>query len=284
MRQVTPQVYYEDLYYGVVLGVITLPMATILIDAPLRAEEARSWRMTLANLKSSHHRILVNLDAHPDRVLGARAMECTLVSHNKSAQALRSRPSLFKAQSPESGADWELNNEVVATRWVAPDITFTHNLIFHLGGPEVVLEHHPGPSPGAIWAIIPSQRVVFVGDAVIHEQPPFLALADLPAWLETLQLLINSYREYLIISGRSGPVTIDAARNQLQFLRTTFKTLERLARRNAPVEATEAMATKLLEHFSAPPERLEIYAQRLRHGLAQYYTRHYRPSENPDQD
>jgi glyoxylase-like metal-dependent hydrolase (beta-lactamase superfamily II) len=284
MQQVAPQIYYEDLYYGVVLGAILLPLGTILIDAPLRAEDVRAWRIALSGLKGSHHRILVNLDAHPDRALGARAMECTIVAHHKTAQVFRNRPSFIKTQSAESGADWEMNNEVVSTRWVSPDITFTHDLVFHLGGPEVVLEYHPGPSPGATWVIIPSQRVIFVGDAVMQDQPPFLAFADLHAWLESLQLLINSYREYLIISGRSGPVTIEAARAHLQFLRTVLKGTERLAKRNAPPEATEALVPKLLEHFPSPPDRLELYAQRLRHGIYQYYAQRYKPSENPDKE
>ncbi len=282
MQQVTQHIYYEDQYYGVVLGAIILPLGTILVDAPLRLEEARAWQVALSSLRASHHRILINLDSHPDRALGVRAMEGIVVTHQKTAQAFRNRPSFIKPQSAESGADWEMNNEVFTARLVSPDINFTHNLTFHLGGPEVILEYHPGPSPGAIWVIVPSQRVVFVGDAVVQNQPPFLGFADIPAWLETLQLLNNAYREYLIISGRSGPVTVEAVRSLSQFLRSVLKAIDRLAKRNASPEATEALVPKLLEQISIPPERAELYAQRLRHGLYQYYALHYRSSEKFD--
>ena len=70
--------------------------------------------------------------------------------------------------------------------------------------PEIWIEHHPGPAPGAIWVEIPSKKIVFVGDAVVEHQPPFLADADLPAWIETLSVLrIPKYRDYTIVSGRS---------------------------------------------------------------------------------
>jgi hypothetical protein len=36
--------------------------------------------------------VLINLDAHPDRTLGVRAMDCTVIAHEKTAQAFRNRP------------------------------------------------------------------------------------------------------------------------------------------------------------------------------------------------
>jgi len=50
------------------------------------------------------------------------------------------------------------------------------------------LEQHPGPSSGAIWVTVPDDKVVFLGDAVLKNQPPFIAHADLPAWIEALEL------------------------------------------------------------------------------------------------
>ncbi|MEK7259881.1 MAG: quinolinate synthase NadA, partial [Pseudomonadota bacterium] len=46
-------------------------------------------------------------DAHPDRTLGVRAMDCTVIAHEKTAQAFRNRPNTFKAQGDETGSNWE---------------------------------------------------------------------------------------------------------------------------------------------------------------------------------
>lgn len=160
MHQIEPGIYYEDLYAGVTLGALILPHGTIMVDAPLRAEDARSWRSTLTNLSIGSNRVLINLDAHLDRTLGSRALDSTIVAHQTTAQVFRNRPSVFKGHSADSGAEWEVSNDVFGTRWALPDITFSERLHFLWGGPEVILEHHPGPTLGSIWVIIPDRKSV----------------------------------------------------------------------------------------------------------------------------
>ena len=65
------------------LGAINAPHGLILIDAPLKLDDTRLWRSTLLNLGGGIDRLLINLDAHPDRTLGVRSMECTVVGHEK---------------------------------------------------------------------------------------------------------------------------------------------------------------------------------------------------------
>jgi glyoxylase-like metal-dependent hydrolase (beta-lactamase superfamily II) len=275
MHQIAPGIYYDDSYLGVTLGALVFSHGTIMIDAPLRPEDARAWRSALLNLRGGSARLLVSLDAHLDRTLGTRAMECTVVTHLKTAQVFRNRPVIFKGQSSESGSDWETYDDVIGTRWTSPDITFSDQMTLHWGGPQVVLEYHPGPTSGSIWVVIPAAKVLFVGDAVIPNRPPFLSQADLPVWIETLDKLL-AYKDYTIISGRGGMVTLDAVRLQQKYLKNIHKSLERLAKRNAAPEATENLVNALLSDMDFPEKRREQYLQRLRSGLYQYYTRYYR--------
>ena len=277
MHQINHGIYYEDTYLGVTLGAMVFNQGTILIDAPLRPEDARAWRSVLHNVRGGSSRLMISLDAHLDRTLGARSMECTIISHQKTAQAYRDRPLIFKGQTLESGADWENYNDAIGTRWVSPDITFSQHMRLHWGGPHVMLEHHPGPAPGAIWVVIPEEQIVFVGDAVVPDQPPFLAGADLLDWIETLELLGKSYKNYIVISGRGGPVTREQIRSQAALLKKAARQIERLAAKNALPEKTEDMIPGLLSNLSYPAELQEKYTQRLRAGLYQYYTRLYRP-------
>ncbi len=283
MQEIESGIFIEYSYPGVTLGALIVPYGTLLIDAPLRAEDTRSWRATLINQGSGANRLLVNLDAHPDRTLGARALECTIVAHQKTAQIFRSRPSVFKGQNAESGAEWETYNDAVGTRWATPDITFLQRIYLHWGPPDVVLEYHPGPSAGSIWAIVPEKKVIFVGDTVLQNQPPFLANADIPAWIEALDLLHSSYHGYTMVSGRGGVVPFEAVKAQIQFLKNVTKGMERLAKRNAASAATENLITGLLSGFDFQPHLEEQYVQRLRYGLNQYYTRRYRPMDIANQ-
>jgi glyoxylase-like metal-dependent hydrolase (beta-lactamase superfamily II) len=277
MQLIERGIFYEDSFLGVTVGGITFSHGTIMIDAPLRPEDARAWRSVLHNVRGGASRLMVSLDAHLDRTLGARSMECTIISHQKTAQTYRDRPVIFKGQTLESGADWENYNDAIGTRWVSPDITFSQQILLHWGGPNVLLEHHPGPAPGAIWVIIPEEQIVFIGDAVVPDQPPFFANADLLDWIETLELLSKSYKNYVVIGGRGGPVTRDQIRSQMVLLKKVARQVERLAAKNASSEKTEEIIPGVLADLSFPVELQEKYTQRLRAGLYQYYTRLYRP-------
>lgn len=280
MQQIDNGIYYENSYPGVTIGAILLPAGTVMVDAPMRAEDARAWLNQLFTLGAKPNRVLVNLDAHPDRTLGARSMECTIIAHQKTAQVFRGRPSIFKGQNAESGSVWETYDDVVGTRWALPDITFTHQITLHWGDQDVLIEYHAGPAPGGTWVVVPSEKVVFVGDVVLLNQPPFLTNADIPAWIETLNTLMTSFRDYTIISGRSGQIGLETIKVQQHHLKSILRGLDRLVKRNAPAAEVEHLIPKLLADLSFPIEMHEQYYQRYRHGLFQYYARRYRPSES----
>jgi glyoxylase-like metal-dependent hydrolase (beta-lactamase superfamily II) len=277
MQQIERGIFYEDSFLGVTLGGLVYSHGTILIDAPLRTEDARSWRATLLNQRGGANRLLINLDAHPDRTLGDRALDCIIVTHEKTAQRLRDQPTIFKGQNIESGAAWESYGDAIGMRWANPDITFTDRMALFWGGPEILLEHHPGPTPGAIWVAVAEEKVVFVGDTVVINQPPFLANADLGAWLESLDLLLSDFSGYTIVSGRGGLASVSDVRSQKKFLQKVEKGLERLANKNASPEATEGLVSSLLSGLEFLRDLQEEYIQRLQYGLFHYYHRHYRP-------
>ena len=277
MQEIAPFVQIETGYAGMTLGAINWPHGLILLDAPFRQEDTRSWRSALLNLGGGADRLLVNLDGHFDRTLGTRAMECTVVGHEKLAQAFRNRPITFKTQATETGAEWEQYNGLGSIRWAPPEITFTERLQIYWNDDPLLLESHPGPETGAIWAILPGSQVCFVGDTVVADQPPFLAGSDLPAWRKELQLLLTpEYQNYLLVSGRRGLVTHAHVRAQLEFLDMVTAQLESLAARNAPAEETFGAAQELNRFFDGKTGRTPQYTQRLQWGLRQYYLRHYR--------
>jgi glyoxylase-like metal-dependent hydrolase (beta-lactamase superfamily II) len=281
MREIAKNIYIEDDYLGVTLGAMPLSHGLIQIDAPPSPEDCRAWRAALLNLGGGSERMLINLDAHPDRTLGARAMDCTIVAHERTSQVFRSRPNTFKAQGEETGADWESIPGLGNIRWILPEITFNQEMTIHWGDTEIFLEYHPGPAAGATWVLLPEQKVVFVGDAVLKNQPPFLAGADLPDWLDTLKLLLsNTYKNWLIVSGRGGVVTPEMIKAHKEYLEHVYSRVEKLAQKKAPPEEVEKLITPLLNSFKIPASKHLKYAQRLRYGLYHYYARHYHPTSS----
>lgn len=282
MQPLAPQVFIEDGYPGVTLGAIALPHGLIQIDAPPSPEDSRSWRAALLGLNSGVERLLVNLDAHPDRTLGARAMDCTIIAHEDTARAFRNRPTAFKTQGDETGADWESVSGLGSIRWAPPEISFTVRMAIEWSNFPVVLESHPGPGVGASWAILPEAGILFVGDLVLKDQPPFLAHARLPEWLKSLEHLMAQYRNFIVVSGRGGVVSDAEIQAQYDRLSRIYNELESLSQRGAGLDAVETLVAPFLSELNIPPQRQKQYAQRLSYGLRQYYSRHYLSGGNTD--
>jgi glyoxylase-like metal-dependent hydrolase (beta-lactamase superfamily II) len=280
MQAISDGIYYQDAYAGVVIGAIITPQGTLLIDSPLLPEEARSWKSILLTQSRGTHRLLVNLDEHIDRSLGNRFLDFSVLTHQSVADALDDRSTVFKGINTETGSEWEKYPEIIGSRWIQPNITFDDHLYLHWGKSEIKLLHMPGPTRGSIWVEVPSEGIVFVGDAVIENQPPFLAKADIPAWLESLSLLRSrKYGDYIIVSGRSGPVTTEAVQEQQAFLKSLIGRMETLAKRESSPEDTKKMIPALLGKLKYPKKNERFYTQRLIYGLRHYYSNHYTPSE-----
>ena len=284
MQEITKNIFIEDQFLGVTLGVIVTPRGLIQIDAPPSPEDARSWRASLMNLGGGVDRLLINMDAHPDRTLGARAMDCTVAAHEKTAYIFRTRPSTFKAQGEETGADWESIPGLGSVRWAPPEISFVDQMTLHWGSSPVILEHRPGPSVGSIWVHMPAEKVLFVGDMVMKNQPPFLAGSNLKAWLESLNLLLEpEYKGYTFISSRGGVVNSSAIKAQYDFLKHIHDKLNKSTTKKPNPAAVEKMVTSLLTWFKAPSARQKQFAQRLRYGLMHYNARQYHaPTGTPE--
>lgn len=285
MQEITKNIFIEDQFLGVTLGVIVTLRGLIQIDAPPSPEDARSWRASLMNLGGGIDRLLINMDAHPDRTLGARAMDCTVVAHEKTAYIFRTRPSTFKAQGEETGADWESIPGLGSVRWAPPEISFVDQMTLHWGSSPVMLEHRPGPSNGSIWVHMPEEKVIFVGDMVMKNQPPFLAGSNLKAWLESLDLLLESdYKGYTFISSRGGVVNTSVIKAQYDFLKHVHDKLNKSTSKKPNPAAVEKLVTSLLTWFKAPSARQKQFAQRLRYGLMHYNARQYHAPSNTPED
>ena len=285
MQEIEKNIFIEDQFPGVTLGVIVTPRGLIQIDAPPSPEDARSWRASLMSLGGGMERVLINMDAHPDRTLGARSMDCTVIAHEKTAAIFRTRPGTFKAQGEETGADWESIPGLGSVRWASPEISFSEQMVLHWGESPVLLEYRPGPSLGSIWVHLPQEKVVFIGDAVLKNQPPFLAGSNLKSWLSSLSLLMDvTYKGYTIVSSRGGVVTTATIKTQYDFLKHVKEKLDKVTSKKPKPAVVEKMVTSLLTSFKAPAARQKQYAQRLRYGVLHYNARQHHITSQSDED
>ena len=271
MQEIASQVFIEQDYPGVTLGIINWEWGQILIDAPFRPDDIRLWRASIHEQRFGAERLLVSLDDHYDRTLGSRQIECTVIGHEKLPTLIKDRPMNLRPQGNETGADWEQHSAPGNIRWSAPEITFNEQLEIHRGEKTLVLNSRPGPSPAAIWATLPEEKVVFIGDAVMPHAVPFLANADLDAWQETLETLLKPiYRSYSIVSGRDGLISTGDIKNQKKALEKIKKQLEKTAEKQLRVEEIQKAANNILKYCDVPREHELQHLQRARWGLVQF--------------
>jgi hypothetical protein len=275
MQEISPHVYIKTGYPGVTLAAIHCRRGLLLIDAPLRADDIRIWRSELANMSGGYERLLVTLDEHYDRTLGARQMECMIAGQERMTQVFKDRPLSFKTQGQETGSDWELIGGLGNIRWAAPEITFSHALNLYWDKFPILLHAQPGPSWCSTWVELPSQKIIFIGDTVLSNAPPFLAQADLPAWQASISLLLSPvYRDYTFVSGRSGVVNLNAIKDQLKFLNKVEQQLDKLAGKENDPRELEHASKQLLKHFDHRGPNINHYHIRLLHGLQLYKKYH----------
>jgi glyoxylase-like metal-dependent hydrolase (beta-lactamase superfamily II) len=279
MDEIAKNVFIETSFQGVTVAAIPWSQGQILIDAPFRSEDIRSWRASLVNLAAGGERILINLDAHYDRTLGSRAMEATLIAQEATAAAFRTRPLTFKNQHLGTGADWEQNNNLVTTRWAPPEITFDDSIALHPDGLTLQIEHHPGPMSGTCWVEIPEEKIILVGDSYPVDQPPFLANADIPAWIASLvELQSPKYSGYTLVSGRGGVTSAAGIQKFLEWLKSVQTKILQLGEKSAPPEETEQFVESFVNSFQFSSDHRSQYVDRVKWGLFQYYAHRYFPS------
>jgi glyoxylase-like metal-dependent hydrolase (beta-lactamase superfamily II) len=273
MQEITPNIFIENNSLGLVTGVIRTSAGSVLIDSPSRHDDARSWRSGTAKLVTGEPKFLINLDTNYDRIISAKGTECVIISHSYTVSIPRGKTSAAKIQD-DSQSESELHDQQSTNplRWIPPEIVFEDNLSIDLGGVRLELEHHPGSNLAGIWVILPQQRIVFVGDTVIVDQPPFLAYADLAAWQADLMLLASrEYKGYQIISSRSGVIGTGQVREMEKLIATISNLMEPLIAKNADLDEYHRLIPKIMKHINSSPGGEELQINRLRWGLTTWY-------------
>ena len=201
-------------------------------------------------------------------------------AQNDVVETFRQRPAIFKTQNIDTGAEWEGCSGLTGIRYKQPDIVFSDQIIIQGKELDILVEHHPGPAKGASWVVVPERKVIFIGDAVVVKQPPFLANADLPAWIETIDFLLIKQKGNKIISGRGGLINEKHIRSMRKLLVDLNKRMERLGKRKASPEETVKMVPKILANTESPTKYKDLYSQRLKYGLYHCYARNYFPKKS----
>ncbi|MCW5874923.1 MAG: MBL fold metallo-hydrolase [Anaerolineales bacterium] len=258
------------------MGAFLFPEHTVLVDAPLHPEDGRAWLAALHQAGASPQRTLVYLDSHLDRTLGAQTLQASVVAHEEITRQMSRRAVVFKTLRQETGAAWENTPGLTGLRLILPQLTFSHAAHLHFDGSLLQVAARTGVAPGASWLIAPEEQVLFVGDALALNEPPFLDQADIPAWLEQLEeLQSRQYKDFTIIAGRGGKADGRAIKQMQTWLKDVHGKLRAASRGKAAEAEIEKLAARYAERYKPGPKVRAQYTQRLRFGMQAYAARHF---------
>jgi glyoxylase-like metal-dependent hydrolase (beta-lactamase superfamily II) len=272
MRTVASGVFLDSKFPGVSVGAVASHGRLLLIDAPIRIEDAREWISQLG--EKGKPRSMALLDHHPDRVLGARGLDLPILAHDETRLVMNAWPDTFKGGARPIGAEADRLKRISGVSKAVPDLTFSTEMSLHLEGREILLLHRPGPTRGAIWVVVPDARVVFLGDAVWLDEPAYLGDADLTAWQKTLQQAARGpFKAFTLVSSRDGVIERRALGQMSAWLARVEERLRKVKPRPDLTEATGNLASALLRSYKIPSTRREHAHLRLQVGLVRLYTR-----------
>ncbi len=277
MKQIAENIIIETEYTGVTLGAIIQHDRVVFIDAPLLPEHARLWRIAATGRKKIPQQVIL-LDAHHDRTIGSRYLECTIIAQERTHWIYQHRPVTFKPISQNSGSVWETIRIQNGFRWIYPEIVFSQCLDLHQSELHIELQYHPGPSEGSSWVVVPARKVLFAGDTVVSGQVPFLHTAEIGPWLQALDELEQRYDEgYQIVGGRSGLVEKGEIRAMRDFLVRAQDCLTDYAACNDSDERIDSLIPRLDmdSYFKIRKDDKGRMIERLSYGLHQYFRRNY---------
>jgi len=174
----------------------------------------------------------------------------------------------FKGNAHPIGAEADQLKRITGVNNALPEITFSERMIIHMGGKEIVFLHRPGPRPSSIWMVIPDLSVVFIGDTVTMDEPPYVGVSVLDAWLNSLDELRGSdMKSYTLISSCGGRIDRKDINHMARFLRKIQSRVAKLENGKNRDEEIERLAIDLMGDFKIRPSREDLILKRLITGL-----------------
>jgi len=272
MRKLRSNAFLETRYPGVALGAVGSDDGVLLVDAPLRGDDAREWLAQLGSV--GRPRYLALLDHHPDRALGARGLDLPVVAQEGTLREMRTWPDTFKGSAHPIGGEADRLKRITGVGRAVPELGFSEELYLRLGSRQVVLQHRPGPTAGSMWVVLPEAEIAFIGDTVTVAEPPYLGEAELEEWLQQLQQLRDGdFRSFLLIGGRDGLLEREHLNYMVRFLRRVLHRVEGLHAGRSPAEAASRATSEFMRGLSLPPTRRDLVRLRLQTGFTALFRR-----------
>jgi cyclase len=255
IREITPGIFVETEYHGANVGFVVTGEGVILIDTPMLPKQARHWRKQIEARTKQKILYIVNTDHHRAHIIGNQHFPtATVIAHEAAWKEIKSYGDSFRTRllnmyrdrMPEAVEEWKANLEIVK-----PEITFTQRAVLYRGDKEIHVIPMGGHTPATSVIYFPREGLLFAGDLVVTNRPPFLSQGDTKEWLEALTRL-RKMRYDLLIPGHGELTGKEATEKMSDYLRMVRRKVRSAYRAGMGKAETARSLSHLIHYWPIP--------------------------------
>ncbi len=233
------------------MGFIITGEGVILIDTPMLPDQAHVWLEEIRKRTDQEIKYIINTDHHRGHIIGNQYFPmATVIAHEFAWKNMKSYGdsfrtrllNLYRNRMPDAAEEWKRN-----LRIVEPEITFSGRTSLFKGDKEIQLLPLGGHTPATTVVFMPGDGLIFAGDLVVTDRPPFLSQGDTREWLQALTYL-RKLRYDVLIPGHGELTGKEATEKMSDFLRTVRRKV-RSAYKMGLGKADAARSLKHLIHY-----------------------------------
>ncbi|MGD2039310.1 MAG: MBL fold metallo-hydrolase [Anaerolineae bacterium] len=256
IREIAPDIYVETEFHGANVGFIATEQGVILIDTPMLPDDARLWIQEIRDRTGQEVIYIINTDHHRGHIIGNQYFPgARVIAHEFAWKNMRSYGdsfrtrlfNLYRNRIPEAVTEWKAD-----LRIIEPEVTFTDRTILFKGDKEIHLLPIGGHTKATTVVYLPEERLLFSGDAVVTDRPPFLSQGDTKQWLNALTYL-RKLNYDVLIPGHGELTGKEATERMSEFLRLVRRKVRSAYRAGLSKADTARSLKHLIQFWPIPP-------------------------------
>jgi cyclase len=274
IREIAPNVFIETKLHGANVAFIITGEGVILIDTPMLPNDARFWLAEIKKRTDQKILYIINTDHHRAHVIGDQHFPTAkVIAHEHAWKEMKSYGDSFRTRLinmyrdriPEAVAEWKKSLEIIK-----PEITFTGRTALYKGDKELHIIPLGGHTPATSVVMLPNEGLLFTGDLVITDRPPFLSQGSTKEWLQALTYL-RKLRYDVLIPGHGEPTSREATENMSNYLRLVRRQVRSAYRSGLAKADTARSLSHLIRYWPIPPEEKPKADRRFKSGLGRVW-------------
>lgn len=228
----------------------------VLIDTPMLPDDARFWLDEIRRRTDQKILYIINTDHHRGHIIGNQYFPmATVIAHEFAWKNMKSYGdsfhtrllNLYRNRMPKAAEEWKHN-----LRIVEPEITFSGRTILYKGDKEIHLIPVGGHTEATTVVYFPQDQLLFAGDLVVTDRPPFLSQSDTKQWLQALTYL-RKVRYDVLVPGHGELSGKEATENMSEFLRLVRRRVRSAYNSDLSKTDTARALKQLIHHWPIPP-------------------------------